>query len=43
VLGDAYCARLFAAYADQVPAEADLVCYWVARGTMRKCGVPKTT
>jgi type II restriction/modification system DNA methylase subunit YeeA len=31
VLGDAYCARLFAAYADQVPAEADLVCYWVAR------------
>ncbi len=31
VLGDAYCARLFAAYAGQVPAEADLVCYWVAR------------
>ena len=31
VLGDTYCARLFAAYADQVPAEADLVCYWVAR------------
>ncbi len=31
VLGDAYCARLFVAYADQVPAEADLVCYWVAR------------
>ena len=31
VLGDAYCERLFAAYADQVPAEADLVCYWVAR------------
>ncbi len=31
VLGDAYCKRLFAAYAGQVPAEADLVCYWVAR------------
>jgi len=31
VLGDAYCARLFAAYIGQVPAEADLVCYWVAR------------
>ena len=31
VLGDAYCARLFPAYAGQVPAEADLVCYWVAR------------
>jgi type II restriction/modification system DNA methylase subunit YeeA len=27
-LGDAYCDRLFAAYADCVPAEADLVCYW---------------
>jgi len=31
VLGDAYCARLFTAYAGQVSAEADLVCYWVAR------------
>ena len=31
VLGDAYCARLFTAYAGHVPAEADLVCYWVAR------------
>ena len=31
VLGDAYCVRLFGAYDDQVPAEADLVCYWVAR------------
>ena len=28
VLGDEYCERLFAAYAGQVPAEADLVCYW---------------
>ena len=31
VLGDTYCARLFATYTGQVPAEADLVCYWVAR------------
>nr|WP_294557645.1 DNA methyltransferase [uncultured Rhodopila sp.] len=31
VLGDEYCDRLFAAYADQVSAEADLVCYWFAR------------
>jgi hypothetical protein len=31
VLGDAYCDRLFATYSGQVPAEADLVCYWVAR------------
>ncbi|HVC63761.1 MAG TPA: DNA methyltransferase [Acetobacteraceae bacterium] len=28
VLGDDYCAALFAAFADRVPAEADLVCYW---------------
>ena len=31
VLGDDYCGRLFAAYDGQVPAEADLVCYWFAR------------
>ncbi len=31
VLGDSYCASLFAAYDGLVPAEADLVCYWVAR------------
>jgi type II restriction/modification system DNA methylase subunit YeeA len=31
VLGDAYCDRLFATYEGQVPAEADLVCYWFAR------------
>jgi type II restriction/modification system DNA methylase subunit YeeA len=31
ILGDSYCERLFAAYAGQVPAEADLVCYWFAR------------
>lgn len=29
-LGDAYVERLFAAYAGRVPAEADLVAYWVA-------------
>lgn len=29
-LGDAYVDRLFAAYAGAVPAEADLVTYWVA-------------
>ena len=28
VLGDDYCDALFAAFADRVPAEADLVCYW---------------
>lgn len=31
VLGDTYCAKLFAAYAGHVPGEADLVCYWFAR------------
>ena len=31
MLGDAYCSRLFATYAGQVPAEADLVCYWFVR------------
>ncbi len=31
VLGDDYCGRLFRAYDGQVPAEADLVCYWFAR------------
>ncbi|HJS87950.1 MAG TPA: DNA methyltransferase, partial [Acetobacteraceae bacterium] len=33
VLGDAYCDQLFAAYGGQVPAEADLVCYWLARAS----------
>jgi type II restriction/modification system DNA methylase subunit YeeA len=28
VLGDTYCEALFAAYESDVPAEADLVCYW---------------
>ena len=27
-LGEDYVSRLFATYADRVPAEADLVCYW---------------
>lgn len=31
VLDDAYCLRLFRAYHGQVPAEADLVCYWLVR------------
>ncbi|MEI9986137.1 MAG: DNA methyltransferase [Aliidongia sp.] len=31
VLGDNYCARLFATYSGHVPAEADLVCYWLFR------------
>jgi type II restriction/modification system DNA methylase subunit YeeA len=31
VLGDGYCEQLFAAYADRVPGEADLVCYWFER------------
>ena len=31
VLGDDYVDRLFAAYAGQVPAEADLVGYWFAK------------
>ncbi len=30
-LGDGYVERLFAAYRGRVPAEADLVAYWVAR------------
>ncbi len=49
VLGDTYCARLFAAYAGQVPAEADLVCYWFARtqaaiaaGTVARAGLVAT-
>ena len=30
VLGDDYCEQLFVSYTGQVPAEADLVCYWFA-------------
>ena len=30
-LGPSYCDKLFARYADRVPAEADLVCYWLVR------------
>ncbi|MGC8476529.1 MAG: class I SAM-dependent DNA methyltransferase [Acetobacteraceae bacterium] len=29
VLGDPYCAALFEAFSDRVPAEADLICYWL--------------
>ncbi|MBV9734812.1 MAG: class I SAM-dependent DNA methyltransferase [Acidisphaera sp.] len=35
VLGNTYCRQLFAAYTGQVPAEADLVCYWVAHAQQR--------
>lgn len=28
VMGDEYCENLFAAFAERIPAEADLVCYW---------------
>jgi hypothetical protein len=28
VMGDEYCDALFAAFAERVPAEANLVCYW---------------
>ena len=31
LLASTYCDRLFLAYQNQVPAEADLVCYWVRR------------
>ncbi len=37
VLGDAYVDRLFAAYAGQVPAEADLVVYWFAKAWPQLC------
>ncbi len=49
VLGDAYCDRLFQAYAGLVPAEADLVCYWfskaqeaVAAGLVARVGLVAT-
>ena len=49
LLGDVYCERLFRAYADAVPAEADLVCYWVVRaqqqiaaGQSRRAGLVTT-
>ncbi|MBI2929679.1 MAG: class I SAM-dependent DNA methyltransferase [Verrucomicrobia bacterium] len=37
-LGDEYVEKLFAAYRDRVPAEADLCCYWFekARGQIEK-------
>ena len=43
VLGDEYVDRLFLAYDDQVPAEADLVTYWVAKawGLIRSGGLSR--
>ena len=31
-LGEGYVARMFSAYKGRVPAEADLVCYWLVKG-----------
>ena len=49
VLGDAYCERLFAAYAGQVPAVGELVCYWgaeaqqaIAAGNLARAGLVVT-
>ena len=48
-LGDDYVARMFKTYADRVPAEADLVCYWfekagqqVALGKATRVGLVAT-
>ena len=48
-LGEDYVSRMFAAYAGRVPAEADLVCYWVekagrqiAAGRARRAGLVAT-
>jgi type II restriction/modification system DNA methylase subunit YeeA len=48
-LGDAYVERLFAAFAGRVPAEADLVVYWLAKawerireGRLRRAGLVAT-
>jgi type II restriction/modification system DNA methylase subunit YeeA len=49
VLGDEYCDAMFAAYAERVPAEADLVCYWfelarsqIASGKAKDAGLVAT-
>ena len=34
-LGEDYVSRLFAVYEGRVPAEADLVCYWLVKGGSR--------
>ena len=48
-LGDDYVNRMFATYRDRVPAEADLVCYWVrkvcdliADGKVQRAGLVTT-
>ncbi len=48
-LGEEYVFKAFAAYADRVPAEADLVCYWlhkagalVAEGRLARAGLVAT-
>ena len=48
-LGEDYVSRMFATYADRVPAEADLVCYWfekaarqIAAGTAKRAGLVAT-
>jgi hypothetical protein len=49
VLDDNYCRLLFAAFADRVPAEADVVCYWfelarthLAAGQAERAGLVAT-
>ena len=48
-LGEDYVSRMFEAYADRVPAEADLVCYWfekagkqIAAGKAKRAGLVGT-
>ena len=48
-LGEDYVSRMFATYADRVPAEADLVCYWfekagqqIASGKANRAGLVAT-
>ena len=48
-LGEDYVSRMFATYADRVPAEADLVCYWfekagrqIALGNAKRAGLVAT-
>ena len=48
-LGEGYVSRMFATYADRVPAEADLVCYWfekagqqIASGKANRAGLVAT-
>ena len=48
-LGEGYVSQMFATYADRVPAEADLVCYWfekasqqIASGKAKRAGLVAT-